>query len=123
SGSPDDGDNISVVVGYADGSIGNLTYTTQGSPALEKEYLEVHGAGQSAVMRNFASVEIFGADGRVRKQRHGGDKGQAAQMRCFVDMIDKGMHPPVSYETLASTTRLTWCALEAARDGQSRTLS
>jgi predicted dehydrogenase len=123
AGAPDDGDNISVVVGYADGSVGNLIYLTQGAASLEKEYLEVHGAGQSAVMRNFTSVEIFGAGGRVKRQRHGGDKGQAAQMRCFVDMIEKGTHPPVTYDTLAATTRLTWCALEAARDGQSRTLS
>ena len=122
AGAPDDCDNISVTAGYADGSIGTLLYLTQGGAGLEKEYLEVHGAGQSAVMRNFTSVEIFGADGRVRKHRHGGDKGQAAQMRCFVDMIEKGTHPPVAYGTLASTTRLTWCALEAARDGQSRTL-
>jgi predicted dehydrogenase len=122
AGAPDDRDNVSVVVGYADGSIGNLIYLTKGGPALEKEYLEVHGAGQSAVMRNFTSVEIFGADGRVKRQRHGGDKGQAAQMRCFVDMIEKGTSPPVAYETLAATTRLTWCALEASRDGQSLTL-
>jgi len=119
---PDYCDNISVVVGYADGSIANLIYLTEGGAALEKEYLEVHGAGQSAVMRNFTSVEIFGADGRVRKQRYSGDKGQAAQMRCFVDMIEKGSPAPVDYKTLANTTRLTWCALEAARDGQSRTL-
>jgi predicted dehydrogenase/threonine dehydrogenase-like Zn-dependent dehydrogenase len=122
AGAPDDRDNVSVVVGYADGSVGNLIYLTQGGSALEKEYLEVHGAGQSAVMRNFTSVEIFGADGRVKRQRHAGDKGQAAQMRCFVDMIEKGTAPPVSYETLAATTRLTWCALQAALDGQSRTL-
>jgi predicted dehydrogenase/threonine dehydrogenase-like Zn-dependent dehydrogenase len=121
-GAPDDGDNASVVVGYADGSVGTLIYLTQGGAALEKEYLEVHGAGQSAVMRNFTSVEIFGADGRVKRQRHGGDKGQAAQMRCFVDMIERGTAAPVAYETLAATTRLTWCALEAARDGQSRRL-
>jgi predicted dehydrogenase len=119
---PDDCDNISVVAGYADGSIGNLVYLTQGGANLEKEYLEVHGGGQSAVMRNFTSVEIFGADGRVRKQRYGGDKGQAAQMRCFVDMIEKGAPAPVDYKTLANTTRLTWCALEAALDGQSRSL-
>jgi len=121
-GTPDDCDNVSVVVGYADGSVGTLIYLTQGGAGLEKEYLEVHGAGQSAVMHNFTSVEIFGADGRAHRQRHGGDKGQAAQMRCFVDMIEKGVPAPISYETLARTTRLTWCALEAARDGQSRTL-
>jgi predicted dehydrogenase len=120
--SPDDGDNVSVVVGYADGSIGNLIYLTQGGTSLEKEYLEVHGAGQSAVMRNFTSVELFGADGRTKRQRYGSDKGQAAQMRRFVDMIEQGTPAPVDYATLAGTTRLTWCALEAARDGQSRTL-
>lgn len=121
-GAPDDGDNISVVIGYADGSVGNLIYVTQGGAGLEKEYLEVHGAGQSAVMRNFTSVETFGADGRSRRQRYSGDKGQAAQMRCFIDMIERGSIPPVAYETLANTTRLTWCARDAALDGQSRTL-
>jgi predicted dehydrogenase/threonine dehydrogenase-like Zn-dependent dehydrogenase len=119
---PDDSDNISVMVGYADGSIANLVYVTQGGASLDKEYLEVHGAGQSAVMRNFTSVEIHGADGRVRKQRYGGDKGQAAQMRCFVDMIENGVPAPVDYGTLANTTRLTWCALAAALDGQTRSL-
>jgi predicted dehydrogenase/threonine dehydrogenase-like Zn-dependent dehydrogenase len=123
AGVPDDGDNMSVVVGYADGSVGTLVYVTQGGAGIEKEYLEVHGAGQSAVMRNFTSVELYGADGRVKRQRHGGDKGQAAQMQSFVDMIENGDAAPVRYETLANTTRLTWCALEAARAGETRPLA
>jgi len=37
-------------------------------------------------------VLLQGADGRTRRQRYGGDKGQTAQMRCFIEMIEKYRH-------------------------------
>jgi predicted dehydrogenase len=120
----DDHDNIMVVVTYADGSVGTLLYLTQGGPKLGKEYLEVHGAGQSAVMHNFTGLEMFGPGTRARKRgRFSGDKGQTAQMRAFVDMIANGTAPPTPYDHLAETTRLTWLALEAARSGETRRVS
>lgn len=118
-GTTDDHDNISAVVGYADGSVGTLVYVTQGGAAIEKEYFEVHGSGQSSVMRNFTSLEVFGPGDRVtRRSGYGGDKGQAAQMRCFVEMIEKGQPAPTAYDTLADTTRLTLHAVKASQSGQ-----
>jgi predicted dehydrogenase len=120
----DDHDNITVVVTYEDGSVGTLLYLTQGGPKLGKEYLEVHGAGESAVMHNFTTLETFGPGARVSKRgRYGGDKGQRAQMQTFVDLIANGTAPPTSYDHLADTTRLTWLALEAARSGEIRRMS
>ena len=115
---PDDRDNIAAVVSYADGSVATLTYSTQGAVAVGKEYLEVHGAGMSAVMDDFATLHVHGA-GRSRRSRYDGDKGQAAQMRAFVDMVEHGT-PPTPYGDLAETTRLTWLAVAAARARETR---
>jgi predicted dehydrogenase/threonine dehydrogenase-like Zn-dependent dehydrogenase len=113
----DDFDNMSAVVTYADGSVGTLIYSTQGNTRLAKEYLEVHGSGQSTVMRNFTNLEIFNLDGRNEKHKYSGEKGQKEQMRQFVDMIAAGQPAPTGYRSLVETTRLTWMAVEAARDG------
>lgn len=120
----DDHDNITAVVTYADGSVGTLLYLTQGGPKVGKEYLEIHGAGQSAVMHNFNVLEWFGPGMRASKRRgYGGDKGQNVQMHAFVDMIANGTTPPTAYGHLADTTRLTWLALEAARSGEPKYMS
>jgi predicted dehydrogenase/threonine dehydrogenase-like Zn-dependent dehydrogenase len=118
---PDDRDNIAAVVNYADGSIATLVYATQGASEIGKEYLEVHGAGTSAVMDNFAELALYGPGDRIRKSaRYGGDKGQTAQMRAFVDMIANGTPPPTPYDLLAETTRLTWLAADAARTRETK---
>jgi len=119
----EDQDNLTVTVSYADGSVGTLIYATQGGPPIEKEYLEVHGAGQSAVLHNFTSLQLFGPGQRVAKRNgYGGDKGQRAQMRRFVDMIEKGEAPPTPMEALFDTTRLTLLAVEAAQTRQTLSL-
>jgi predicted dehydrogenase len=115
----EDRDNVSVLVTYADGSVGTLIYATRGGSAIGKEYLEVHGAGLSGVMHNFSRLELFGFGNSARKlSRFSGGKGHEAQMRAFVDMIEKGTPPPVSYEALADTTRITWLSLQAAQSGE-----
>jgi predicted dehydrogenase len=119
---PDDHDNISAVVSYADGSVGTLIYSTQGNSLLDKEYLEVHASGQSTVMRNFRSLETYAASGRVERKKYSGEKGQKEQMRLFADMIASGDPAPTPYTSLAETTRLTWKAYESARDVQPYTL-
>jgi predicted dehydrogenase len=118
----DDHDNISATVTYANGSVGTLIYSTQGNSLLDKEYLEVHGSGQSTIMTNFRILEIYAANGRGERKKYSGEKGQKEQMRLFADMIASGDAAPTSYASLAETTRLTWKACESARDGQSHSL-
>lgn len=123
AGMAEDHDNLTVTVSYADGSTGTLIYATQGGAQVGKEYLEVHGAGLSAVLHNFASLQLFGPGQRaVKRNGLGGDKGQRAQMRRFVDLIEKSDAPPTPLEALLDTTRLTLLAVEAAISRQTLSL-
>jgi predicted dehydrogenase/threonine dehydrogenase-like Zn-dependent dehydrogenase len=115
----DDIDNVACVVAYADGSVGTLVYVTQGGPKIGKEYLEVHGGGQSVVMSNFARLEYYGPGMKsYAKGGYKGDKGQAAQMRAFTDAVVSGGSLPIPYTEIVETTRLTLLAREATRTGQ-----
>jgi predicted dehydrogenase/threonine dehydrogenase-like Zn-dependent dehydrogenase len=115
----DDVDNISCVIAYADGSTGTLIYGTQGDPRIGKEYLEVHGGGQTAIMSNFTKLEQFRpGDRKPTLIRYNGGKGQAEQMKAFADSVASGGPLPVSYAEILQTTRLTLLAAEAARFGR-----
>jgi predicted dehydrogenase len=111
----DDADSIACVITYADGSTGTLAYVTQGGSSIGKEYLEVHGGQQSAIMSNFTQLEHYGPGmRRPLKRRYGGEKGQAEQMRAFADALVSDGPLPVSFDEIMHTTRL---AVEAARTG------
>jgi predicted dehydrogenase len=117
--SDDDVDNISCVIAYADGSTGTLIYGTQGDPRIGKEYLEVHGGGQTAIVSNFTKLELICLGARKPMvTRYNGDKGQAEQMKAFAESIVSGGPLPVSYAEIVQTTRLTLLAAEATRFGR-----
>lgn len=114
AGMGDDGDNLSVIVDYADGSTGTLIYLTQGGGRTPKERLEVFGQGRTVVLDNFESVTVYDGDRRGKTRRVDGGKGQAAQMAAFVAACRAGGPMPISPDSLFATTRLTLAAVESA---------
>lgn len=115
----DDG-NVNCTIAYHDGSTATLLYSTLGGQRTPKEYMEVHGGGQSLILHNFDTLEIITGDQPPRhEKRLGGDKGQIPQMKAFIDAVTSGKDMPVAFEDLAETTRLTCLAAQASLDFQS----
>ena len=71
----DDLENLVVSIQYANGSVGNLMYLTQGGAKVPKEYVEVFGAGGTAQLNNFETLQFFERSKvdkvRVARQRTG----------------------------------------------------
>jgi predicted dehydrogenase len=112
----DDLDNVAALVRYADGSVGNLMYLTQGALKLPKEYLEVSGGGITAQMHNFESLMLFEHD-RQKKVSMRIDKGQQAEMDAFVRALKAGDAMPIALESLLDTTEVTLAIEQAVRSG------
>jgi predicted dehydrogenase/threonine dehydrogenase-like Zn-dependent dehydrogenase len=114
---PDDMENLTVVVTYANGSVGTLLYLTQGSVKVPKEVLEVFGGGKTAHLDNFRRLNLF-AGNREKTDRSGAaDKGQRSQLEAFLASVRDGRPMPISMEALVATTRTTLAAQEAAISG------
>lgn len=114
----DDNENIVTTVEFADGSLGCLMYLTQGTDKIGKEYLELHGIGQSITIDNFERLLAFDGARKSKLRVVGKDKGQAAQMREFVNAIVTGHELPISVEEILDTTALTLAAAESVRIGK-----
>ena len=109
-------DNILISITFADGSVGTIHYLANGSSAVDKEFLEVFGAQKTARMWNFKKIEC--ADGRKKStSSFNGDKGHAAEMKALLDGFEKGIGSPVSLESLAATSRVTFAVMESLRTG------
>lgn len=111
-----DGDNFSLTLLYADGSVATIAYVASGSPRMTKERVEVIGAGRSAVIDDFRSLEL---DGSSRGRRGRRDKGHAAAVAAAFRFFRDGGEPPVPYDRLVETTRATLVARAALASGDS----
>jgi len=117
SSTPDDLENVSCTIQYDDGSVATLQYLTQGGSKTPKEMLEVLGGGQTLQLHNFSAVQIYTNRGSERIRKGGNDKGQANQMKSFVDAVKSGKAMPISVDCLLDTTLVTLACAESMRRG------
>jgi len=107
-------DNLLVSITFADGSAGTIHYLANGANAVEKEYLEVFGDRRTARLWNFKKLEC--AVGRKNSTTSfSGDKGHAAEMKDLLDGFESGAGSPISIDSLAATSRVTFAVMESLR--------
>jgi len=106
-------DNVVITMGFADGSLGTISYLANGDKSVPKEKLEVFCAGRVAVLDDFRLLEMA-KDGKreVVRDRFGQDKGHRAAWKAFLDAVRTGGPPPIAYTDLIEVTRATFKAVE-----------
>ncbi|MEM7274404.1 MAG: bi-domain-containing oxidoreductase [Actinomycetota bacterium] len=112
---PDDPDNLEVTLWYPNGSVGRISYLTNGTTRYPKETMEVFGGGRVLRMRNFSAVESWGSGPRKKTQRalRGIDKGQQRQLDAWVSAVRDGTPMPIGLDSLVRTTRATLAVAES----------
>jgi predicted dehydrogenase/threonine dehydrogenase-like Zn-dependent dehydrogenase len=115
----DAADDVLLMLTFAGGSMGTITYAASGDSSLAKERLEIFGDGKAAVLDDFRHLTLHRGG---RAERIGGnpgsqDKGHAAELRAFLDAVRHGAPSPIHPEDAAQVTRVTFAALESVRTG------
>jgi len=98
------GDQLSAVLGFADGSTAALNYLTDGHPDFPKERIEVFAGGKVLRIDDFRRLDGFGIPGQRGGRQ---DKGNAACMQAFIAAIRAGGPPLVPFNELMASTRAT----------------
>ena len=102
------GGNVHTTLRFVDGSVGTISYVTDGSSRFPKETLDVVGDGRNGRLDNFQRVTVWSAkDKSGRRMVAGQDKGQRAQLDRFVQAVRTGSSMPIPLESLVATTRAT----------------
>jgi predicted dehydrogenase len=97
-------DNFSATVGYENGSLAHLLYTSLGpNIGLGKERIEIYCDGETYVVDDFKRL-IKGSDGSVLWQSSEADKGHFEELSRFGDLVASGGPPPIPFDELVETS-------------------
>lgn len=106
-------DKVTLVLEFADGSLGTVHYLANGHRALAKERLEVFCGGGVLQLDNFRVLRGYGWPGFTQMKPWRQDKGNAACVAAFVEAVKRGGPSPIPLDETLEVTRATFDACEA----------
>lgn len=110
--------NFSSTVSFADGSVGTVLYSSDGSQRLAKERIELFCGGSAAVLDDFRTLHVFEPRGEQEFHLRRQDKGQAAMMGAFLEAIRGNTPFPQTLQSILQSSRLTIAAQRSLDAGQ-----
>ncbi len=111
-------DKMSIVLGFADGSVGTVNYFSNGSKSYPKETLEIFSDERVLRMENFRVTKGYGFKGFKRFKTLRQDKGHKSEIVAFIDRIKSGGEPLIPFDQLANATEASFAAMESAQKNQ-----
>jgi predicted dehydrogenase/threonine dehydrogenase-like Zn-dependent dehydrogenase len=111
-------DTVCINLKFRNSSIGTISYFSNGSKRLFKEYLEVYKSGMVGILRDFKEIEIFENRKRFKKKLMSQDKGQKTMIASFFEAIVSGKPSPINFDELYSATEATFKITKSIRTGK-----
>ena len=106
-------DKTTLVLEFADGSVGTVHYLANGDKGFPKERLEVFGGGRVLQLDNFRKLTGWGWKGFKKLNLWQQNKGQSACAKAFVDAVRAGTSAPIPLEEILEVSRVV---IEAAQN-------
>ena len=113
-------DNISIIVKFKNGSVGNLNYLANGSKSLPKEMIEIFGGGIIGRINDFRSGELH--QGSKITKLKSSSKGHKQEVEAFLTAIKEGKLSPISFESIRLTTETTFKIIDSLNTGLPQTI-
>ena len=111
-----DEDNLSILIGFENGSVGNIIYTAYGSPLVPKEFVSISCGDMTLQMDDFQELKVSRRNKKERTKLRGQDKGFQGELAAFVEGLKTGV-APIPFESLVMTTQVTFGVRESLRSG------
>ncbi len=107
-------DTLIIQLKFENGSIASISYFSNGSKKLSKEYLEVFSGGEVYIINDFKKMEIF--SNSIKKMKlFSQDKGHRREIELFIDSIKNGKPSPILAEDIFHSTAATFKVVESLR--------
>jgi predicted dehydrogenase len=108
-------DKMSILLDFADGSMGTVHYLANGSQQFPKERVELFSEGRTLVLDNFHALKGYGWPGFRGKRLWRQDKGHQAEVNAFIERITQGGDWLIPWAELKEVTLATFVAVEQAQ--------
>lgn len=111
-------DNIIANVSMSDGSCCTLIYSSLGSPAAGKEYMEIFFDGKTIIMNDFIELKGHGLSRTFGRRCKTQKKGHEELFNQFFEATrSKDTAPPIPLERIFMATKLSLIVDKLARNG------
>ena len=111
-------DTLVINLKMQNGSIASISYFSNGSKELSKEYLEVFSNGQSFILNDFKSLTIHGKSSKTINLSNQ-DKGHKEEVKIFLDAIRNGKTCPIPFDQTYNAMLATFKVVESiAKNGE-----
>jgi predicted dehydrogenase/threonine dehydrogenase-like Zn-dependent dehydrogenase len=110
-------DNVTVIIGFKDGSVANLLYAANGDRAVAKEYFEVFSGSSIAHIDDFKALHLS-RNGKTATLKSNGDKGHRREMELTIEAMKRGEDAPIPFEELVEVAKATLAIEDAIRTQQ-----
>ena len=101
-------DSVSITLRMKNGSVGTIHYMANGDTSVSKEYVEVFGGQQTAILENFRSLTLHKGNKASTHKLVNQAKGHSEEIEAFVRAVSNGTAMPIDYETLIAVTQTTF---------------
>lgn len=105
---------VAINLTFENGSIANISYFSNGSKQLPKEYYEVFCGGTVITVDDFNSLKIYTSNTKKKKFKKQ-DKGHKEELKKFIESIKDGKPAPISFEDCYISTLATFKAIESLK--------
>lgn len=112
-------DNVVITLEFANGTLGNVIYVTNGDRGFGKECLEVFGGGLSARLDDYRTLLICHGSKRVKRRAWlRQDKGHRAEWQALAAYLTGGGSIPMSFAEIVRSTEATFAAQRSLKTGE-----
>ncbi|MBW2065615.1 MAG: bi-domain-containing oxidoreductase [Deltaproteobacteria bacterium] len=110
-------DVVTATITFANGSIGTISYFSNGDRSLAKERIEAFSGGVAALLDDFKTISVYEKGRKRIKRLVNQDKGQREEVRRFIEAVKNGGAWPIPLREIISTSLVTFAILESLRTG------
>ena len=106
-------DNFEVIIDFSNGSRGSILYTSLGSKAAPKEYIEIFADDKVIIIDNFKSGKFYIKNTFKKFRRFNLDKGHRKEFEAFTKAILNGEPSPIPMKEQTLAALVTFKILES----------
>lgn len=108
-------DTLNVNLEFKNGSIGTISYLSNGVKSLFKEYIEIYKTRSVGVVKDFKELEIYGDGKTYKKKLISQDKGQKSMIKNLIDSLKGTKLTTINFESIYAVTLTTFKIIESIR--------
>ena len=110
-------DNVSIIIKFSDGSVGNIFYSASGDKAFSREQIEIYCEGKTLVINDFKESHFWLGGRKKNFKTFNQEMGYYQELQHFANVISGKEKPKIIYEEIYHSTLTVFKINESLSNG------